>query len=82
MTVHVKSPIPSLANLPGRPNALIYMLDLDFVIGIQRERLIAHLAGRFGIPEGVVARELDSHGVPILADDCEVSMTNLQKKWC
>ena len=39
-TVHVKSPFPTLANLPGHPGALIYELDLDFLSQEQRQKLI------------------------------------------
>lgn len=78
-TVHVKSPIPSRANLPGHPNTLIYEMDLGFLTGGQRRRLVAHLAAKFGLPKREVARDLDSHGVPILASDCVASVKNPQK---
>lgn len=74
--VHVRSPIPSRANLPGHPNVLIYELDLDLLSKEQRARVIAHLAARFDVPEDEVARDLDSVGVPILARDCVVSVKN------
>jgi hypothetical protein len=76
--VHVKSPIPSRANLPGHPDALIYELDLGFLDADQRQRLVAHLAEKFGFSEDEVEAALDEHGVPILAGDCVVSVTNPQ----
>jgi hypothetical protein len=78
-TVHVKSPIPSRANLPGHPNTLSYELDLDFLTEEQRQRLIAYVAARFGFSESEVAANLDSEGMPILASDCVVSVKHPQK---
>lgn len=54
----------------------VFELDLDWVRenGF-RDKLVAHLAERFGRPVEFVGRELDRIGVPILASDCTV-MTN------
>lgn len=79
ITVHVKSPIPSPANLPGRGEALIYELDLDMITDEQRQRLISHLVAKFDIPQALVRADLDRQGVPILADDCIVAIANPQK---
>jgi hypothetical protein len=78
-TVHVKSPLPSMATLPGYPAAMIYELDLEMITPEQRERLVAHLAQKFGIPADEVAAQLDQHGVPILADDCTVMVRHPQR---
>ncbi len=78
-TVSVMSPIPQLVNLPGHPSALVYMLDLACLTPDQRARLVAHIAQHFNIPAAEVERDLDRQGVPILADDCIVSIANSQK---
>jgi hypothetical protein len=78
-TIHIKSPIPTPASLPGHPETLIYELDLNLITSEQRQRLIQYLASKFAIPPYIVEYELPIHGVPILADDCTVSVANPQK---
>jgi hypothetical protein len=77
--VCVRSPVPRRANLPGHLDALIYLLDLDLLTEEQRVKLVAHLSAKFGIPERRVAAELDTHGLPVLAQDCSVSVHNPQR---
>jgi hypothetical protein len=77
--VCVRSPIPHRANLPGRPGALVYELDLAELTPAARARLVAYLAAKFGIPVAEVDLELEAHGVPILADDCSVAVHNPQR---
>ena len=78
-TVHVKSPFPVRANLPGRPDCLIYELDLELITREQRARLVAFLAEKFGISVEEVDALLEVHGVPILAEDCVVGVANPQR---
>jgi hypothetical protein len=78
-TVKVKSPIPEIANLPGKPNTQIYLLDLDLITPEERARLVQNIAERFGLPLATIEAELDSHGVPILADHCTVTVNNPQR---
>lgn len=75
-TVHVKSPFPVKADLPGHPASWVFMLDLDLITADQRERLVAHLAKKFGIPAEEVEAVLDEHGVPLLADNCTAGLAN------
>jgi hypothetical protein len=75
-TVPILSFVPSAANLPGIPNASVYMLDLRVITAEQRERLIAAIARKFNLPIEEVAAGLDIHGVPILADDVSVTSTD------
>ena len=75
-TVYIKSPIPKRANLPGHPNALIYELDMDLITNEQRRLLEQHFHLKFGVPEEMVLETLEEIGVPILADDCIVSVAN------
>lgn len=77
--VCIKSPVPIVANLPGRPGVPIYELDLAQLTAVQRERLIAHIAAKFNIPADEVAADLDTIGVPILADDVTITIHNPQK---
>ncbi len=66
--------LPDITDLPGKQNALVYLLDLNRITPIEREKLIEHLAYRFGIDRDIVAASLDREGVPILADDVTVSI--------
>jgi hypothetical protein len=81
-TVYITTPIPIRANLPGHPNAEIYLLDLNLISSQQREALITHLAARFNLPRQEVESDLDKHGVPILAQDCIVAVANPHKWFC
>jgi len=72
-TVRVKSPFPTLADLLGRSDSMIFELDLEAITPEQREKLVAHIAERFSIPVAEVEALLDDHGVPILAEHCVVS---------
>lgn len=78
-TVPVLSPVPFRANLPGKPNELVFMLDLGELTDEQKEKLTRFLAARFELDYWEVARDLESHGVPILASDCSVAIYNPQK---
>jgi hypothetical protein len=77
-TVRVKSPVPVLADLPGKPNSMIFELDLEAITPEQRGKLVAHLAGKFGISAVEVEANLDDHGVPILAEHCVASGISLR----
>lgn len=78
-TVHVKSPFPELSELTGKPAVPAYMLDLSLITDEQRHALIRHIADKFCIPLGEVAVTLDMHGVPILAEDCMVTVEHPQR---
>lgn len=78
-TLFVKSPIPYPASLPGHPKAYVYDLDLDHYDETQRQRLVDHIAAKFGIPAHQVAAELEKQGVPILADDCTPTIRGPQR---
>jgi hypothetical protein len=75
-TVCVKSLLPRLASLPEIGRALVYDLGLETVSKDQRQRLVEHIAKRFGLPAEDVEKDLDSHGVPILAQDCTIVVDN------
>jgi hypothetical protein len=73
--VPIKSILPSRADLPGHPDALVYFLDLNAITDEQRQKLIEALAALFGLTEDEVRNDLP-RGVPILADDVIVSSTD------
>ena len=69
--VPVREPVIEYAYLPGFADTQpVYMLAMDWLDHDQRERLIAHCALRFQLPEGLVRRDLDRVGIPLLATDC------------
>ncbi len=79
-TVPVQLPAPHKAYLPGLlDQQLVYMLDLNEITDEQRQRLIAFIAQRFKLSYEDVARDLEAHGVPILASDCTVAIYNPQR---
>lgn len=80
-TVHIRSPIPQPASLPGHPKAMIYELDLALITDEQRQRLIQHFHLKFGVPKDTIMQTLNEIGVPILTDDCIVSITSHPLKW-
>ena len=73
----VKSILPGRANLPGKPDALIYEMDIRALTPEIRERLITSIATRFGQDLAFVEANLDREGCPVLADDVVVSTTNV-----
>ncbi len=68
----IVSPFPRRVNLPGHDAALVYMLNLQQITPEQREKLVAHLARKFWLPEQEVREQIERVGVPILAVDCIV----------
>lgn len=51
-----------------------YLVDVAKLDEDQLERVVAHVADKFGIAKDAVAADLNSdHGLPILADDVLVS---------
>jgi hypothetical protein len=79
-TVPILSPIPHLAGLPGfAEKQPVYELDLEWLTADARERLIDHLAERFGGDRADVAAEIDRVGVPILEERCVVRIDHAQR---
>lgn len=74
-TVYLEDPVGEYANLPGLGERHIYKLDMAEVTPDQRAKLISILAPRFGIPESQMPELVDAYGVPILADDCVLTIT-------
>ena len=79
-TVPVLSPLPQLAELPGFDEPqLVYELDFERVTPEQRERLVTHIAGKFGLRRSEVEADLDAVGMPILATGCVASLGDIRK---
>lgn len=78
-TINIKSPLPSYANLPGKPKELIYELDLALLTAGQRYRLVTHLSTKFNMWADEVEAHLDRVGCPILAEDVTITVHNPQR---
>lgn len=75
----ITTPIPTPASAADIKQGLFYMIDLAELIPEQRERLIQHLAVKFGLDENDVANSLDREGVPVLDEDVTIVIFNPQK---
>ncbi len=75
-TVILKHPLPAIGEFPGVGAKEFYELDLDALTEEQRARLIAHLSERFQLSLEEVQSELDTVGVPILAEDVTLTIHN------
>jgi hypothetical protein len=73
-TFRVKSPLPCRADLPGRPDAEVYLLDIDALRPGELDTLAKHVAAKFSVPYEIVLSEMRDCGVPILAEDCSCAM--------
>ncbi len=78
-TAPVVSPTLQRAQLPGRPRAWVYLLDLAALTPEQTIRLTQHLARKFGLDDALVTQLLADEGCPILADDCTLTIHHLQR---
>jgi hypothetical protein len=78
-TVNVESPIPHMASIPGKGRCRIYKLDLNLISEEEREKLVAHIAEKFKLNPEFVKAELARAGLPILADECTVVISNPQR---
>lgn len=65
--------------MPGKGRSLVYLLDLDLITPEQRQRLVEHISRKWGLPAAEVEADLDAYGVPILDEDCIVTIHNPQR---
>ena len=77
--VCILSPFPARANLPGHPNSLIYLIDLDQLKPEILDRLIKHLMQKFYVDQVEAEREIRTKGIPILDEDCSITIYNPQR---
>jgi hypothetical protein len=78
-TFPVRSPIPVLADLPGKPSAQVYLLDLASIAEGVRGRIVGHLSRKFGLSPDEAEAEATKQGIPILADECSVMIEHPQR---
>jgi hypothetical protein len=75
----IESPLPIRGNLPGLGDREVYLLALDQLDAATRGAIMVELARSFGIPAAEIAEEISRVGVPILAEDCSVTVHNPQR---
>jgi hypothetical protein len=78
-TFPVRSPVPILAKLPGIPRAHVYLLDLSLIEPAVLEKIVAHMGAKFGLTPEEERQEIAEKGIPILDEDCMVTIHNPQK---
>ena len=78
-TFPVTSFNPVRANLPGKPNAEVYIMNVQAMKSEVLDKIIAHLAVKFGIPVSEIEADMAAHGNPILAEDCTVVLNDPQR---
>jgi hypothetical protein len=70
---------PIRANLPGKPNSLVWMMNLQLMDSDTLAKIVAHLSQKFGIPVQEIEAEMAAHGNPILAEDAFVVLNDPQR---
>jgi hypothetical protein len=78
-TFPVQSWVATRANLPGLPEASVYMLDLKAIDGDLLARITAYLSGKDRVPASQVLLDITRDGLPILAEDCSVRLNDPQR---
>src|ERR1044071_3447050 len=72
----IRSPIPVLGDLPGKGERRCYLLALDQVEPATLNRIVAHMAAKFGLSPEEARDEMEKVGIPILDEDCSVMVMN------
>jgi hypothetical protein len=72
--VPLKSPRSAQATLGEETNVEVYLLNVAALTLIQRARLMAVVAQKFGVPIYEVEAEIAKRGFPIRAEDVIVSV--------
>lgn len=72
----VKSPIPTLCNLPEKGEQLCYHLDLGALTRPQFEALCTYISKKFGYSYDFILDELRDKGMPIPVADCTFTSTD------
>lgn len=67
---------PVRANLPGKPNARVYLLNFQLMNSDVLVKIVAHLSQKFNIPANEIEAEMAAHGSPVLAEDCYVVLND------
>lgn len=77
--VYVKAPFPERVNLPGRPRAWAFIVDLEQYTEDQIGSLADEIAAKWGLLKGEVLNDIYRDGIPILASSCSVVVANPQR---
>jgi len=80
--IKVKSPFPHLIKTREKEvlkEVLAYFFDLELLTREQRENLIVHLSEKFNQSKEFVEKNLETLGVPILAEGCTLVIHNPQR---
>lgn len=72
----VKSPIPTLCNLPGLGEQPCYLLDLGALTRPQFEALCTYISKQFGYSYDFILVELRDKGMPLPTADCTFTSTD------
>ena len=75
-TLPIKSIVPIVCNLPGRPSAHAYLLDLPAISGEMKRKIAEGIAAKFGVDAGEVEADMERNGMPILADNCSAQSSD------
>jgi hypothetical protein len=70
---------PVRADLPGKPNAEVWMLNLQALDSQTLVLIIAYLRLKFGGTLAEVEAAVAAHGIPILAEDAYVALNDPQR---
>ena len=76
--IKVKSPFPHLIKIQGK-EVQAYFFDLELLSKEQRENYINHLSEKFSQSKDFVEKNLETIGVPILAEGCTLVIHNPQR---
>lgn len=78
--VCIESPLAEWAKLAGFDDPVeVYYLDFDEITAEEKQALVKHIAGKYDTAPAEVIRLLAIHGLPILASDCFVVISNPQR---
>lgn len=73
--VCVKSPVPTMVEIDGEQK-LAYMLDIEMLTSEQMDRMVAHIARKFELPEEYVMQNIVRAGLPVLSNNSLVTIEN------
>lgn len=79
-TVPIETPTAKQAILPGHNTPkTVYMLALHALPHSTMTKIVQHIATQFNLPEEEIQLQLYIKGVPLLADNLTITITNPQK---
>ena len=76
-TFPVQGFLPRPANLPGKPDAQVFLLDLEKLDPATLGKIVSHLCAKFGLSTDEARQEVENAGIPIDAQDCIVATNQM-----